>query len=248
MMNKYGLIGYPLDHSFSARYFAEKFERESLHNSGYINFPLSDIIGLHELIRREVNLRGLNVTIPYKEKILPFLNSIDDDAKRVGAVNTIKIARQKDDIQLYGYNTDIIGFRKSLIHYLNPQINKAIILGSGGASKAVIFVLKSLNIDYLLVSRRRQHPFLKYEDLNEEIMESSRLIINTTPLGTFPDIDACPPIPYEFLREGHVMYDLVYNPHETLFLRKSKAMGAKIKNGLEMLELQAEASWKIWNS
>jgi shikimate dehydrogenase len=248
MKKLYGLIGYPLEHSFSARYFSGKFEKESVCDCDYLNFPLEDINELVELISRNANLKGLNVTIPYKEEVIPFLNHIDEDAKKIAAVNTIKIIREKEDFQLCGFNTDIIGFKKSLLPFLNPQIKKALILGSGGASKAVMYVLKNLGIEFTLVSRRGQYPFIKYEDLNEELMESSKLIINTTPLGTFPNIDACPPIPYEFLREGHVLFDLVYNPHETLFLRKAKAMGAVIKNGLEMLELQAEASWKIWNS
>jgi shikimate dehydrogenase len=248
MTKLYGLIGYPLEHSFSARYFAEKFEKESVSDCEYLNFPLEDINELKELIIQKENLKGLNVTIPYKEQVIPFLDHVDESAKKIAAVNTIKITRENESFQLYGFNTDIIGFRKSLLPFLNHQVKKAIILGSGGAAKAVMHVLKNLEVEYTLVSRRYQYPFIKYEDMDEDLMESSKLIVNTTPLGTFPDIDACPPIPYEFLREGHILYDLVYNPHETLFLRKGKAMGAVIKNGLEMLELQAEASWKIWNS
>ena len=247
-MKVYGLIGFPLDHSFSARYFAGKFDKESLPDCEYRNFPLPELNNLHDLIRQEKQLKGLNVTIPYKEKVIPLIDSMDKDAEKICAVNTIKIIRKNEAIQLLGFNTDMLGFKDSLKPFLKSKIKKALILGNGGASKAVKYVLKNLEIEYTIVSRRAQKSCIKYEDLQGEIMDSSKLIINTTPLGTIPDIDTCPPIPYEYITKKHILYDLVYNPSETLFLRKGKLKGARIKNGLEMLERQAEASWKIWNT
>ncbi len=238
----YGLIGYPLTHSFSPAFFAEKFEKEGIEAS-YSLFPISSINELPALLANDSCLRGLNVTIPYKQAVLPYLHTIDTAAVHTGAVNCIDI---RNGI-VTGYNTDIIGFRQSLQPLLQPQHTHALILGTGGASLAVKYVLDKLGIVYQSVSRTKSEHTRAYEDLAEETVAGHTLIINTTPAGMYPDVDSCPPLPYHAISSQHLLYDLVYNPEETLFLAKGKTQGATVKNGLEMLQLQAEASWDIWN-
>ncbi len=248
MTQKFGLIGYPLTHSFSRRFFTEKFQQESI-DAEYLNFEIPEINRFPDIISNTENLKGLNVTIPYKEQIIPFLNEIDDAAKAIGAVNTIRIGHHAKGVVLRGFNTDVIGFRESIRPLLQPHHRRALVLGTGGASKAVLFALKALNIDPVQVSRT---PFnsqsINYNDLSKEMIDSHTVIVNTTPLGTFPKIDTFPPIPYQWLGASHLLYDLVYNPEETAFLRRGKERGVVIKNGLEMLHLQALAAWEIWNS
>jgi shikimate dehydrogenase len=243
---RYGLIGKSLSHSFSQNYFTEKFKHENI-NASYELFELSAIEDFTNLLVKHPDLKGLNVTIPYKEQIIPFLTSITEEAKEIRAVNTVKIERSGRNFELSGYNTDVIGFRESLIPPLNSHHNKALVLGFGGASKAVTYVLKQMGIEYIIVNRKNTPSSITYNQMNKEIMDEFNLIINTTPLGLYPDIDSAPEIPYEFLSSKHLLYDLVYNPELTLFLKRGKLRGATIKNGIEMLHIQAEASWKIWN-
>ena len=243
-MKQYGLIGYPLSHSFSKGYFAEKFAKENIVDCKYDVFPLEKIEDFVELCNDKKNLIGLNVTIPYKEKTIPFLDELDETAANIGAVNTIKFSNGKK----IGYNSDAYGFEMSLKPLLKSHHTQALILGTGGASKAVEYVLKKLGIAFQYVSRTKNDKAISYEELNESIIQHSKLIINTTPIGMYPNIDTAPDIPYNVLTEKHLLYDLVYNPEETLFLKKGKEKGAQTKNGLEMLYLQAERSWEIWNS
>lgn len=238
-MKTYGLIGKNISYSFSRNYFANKFKKEDIKNSQYINFDIDNLSELNNIFN--TNNFGFNVTIPYKEVIIPYLDSLDFHAEKIGAVNTIKIENEKK----IGFNTDWIGFKKSIEPLLNSHHTKALILGTGGASKAVIYALDQLKIETLMVSRYGE---ISYEDLSEEIIQNHAIIINCTPVGTFPNVDAAPEIPYHFITKNHLAYDLIYNPAETLFLKKCKEKGAVVKNGLEMLEIQAEASWKIWNS
>lgn len=248
MVNKYGLIGFPLGHSFSKKYFSEKFKKEGI-KASYDLYPLESISELEQLLREESLLKGLNVTIPYKEAVLPYLSSISEEAKKIGAVNTIKIkiSDSANEKFLEGYNTDFIGFRDSLQPLLNEEIKNALILGTGGASKAVKFALESLGINTTYVSRHPKDGQLTYQELTSDIIDSNLLIVNTTPLGMSPNIDSCPEIPYHLLSSSHISYDLVYNPEITEFMKRSAQYGAKVKNGLEMLYMQAEAAWKIWN-
>ncbi len=239
----FGLIGYPLEHSFSPGYFAKKFEREQI-DAGYQPFLLEDIRQFPELLLRYPALKGLNVTIPYKEEIIPYLDDLDPVAAAVGAVNTIRI----DGGRLWGYNTDVAGFMQSLKPLLNQKDKAALILGSGGAAKAAAYGLKQMNFSCHFVSRHKIPGGFLYSELTDALMERHTLIINTTPLGMFPDIQSAPDIPYSCLSEEHLCYDLVYNPAETSFLHHAKMRGARIKNGLEMLILQAEAAWSIWNA
>ncbi len=249
-MDTYGLIGFPLKHSFSAKFFAEKFHREEI-NAEYLNFEIEDIHEIRRVILFHQHLKGLNVTIPYKEKVLPFLHDISPEAKKLGAVNTIRVDRKPGDMYFYrltGYNTDYIGFRDSLLPLLNPAIHrKALILGTGGASKAVAQALQDLHISWQYVSRTPGENRLTYDLLTPEVMSTHQLIVNASPVGTFPHSDVCPDIPYQLLTADHLLYDLVYNPEETLFLKKGKAQGTLIKNGREMLEIQAGAAWEIWS-
>ncbi|HEY8387921.1 MAG TPA: shikimate dehydrogenase [Parasegetibacter sp.] len=243
-MPLFGLIGYPLSHSFSGKYFTEKFEKEGLTDHRYELYPLSSVEQLPQLLASEPELRGLNVTIPYKQQVLQFLDNTDSIPEGINACNCIKI----QDGRLIGYNTDIVGFEKSFLEQLQPHHNKALVLGNGGAAAAVTYVLKKLGIAYNIVSRNlHRSSSLTYSDLNESIISKHKVIINTTPLGTFPDVDVCPPIPYEFLTGEHYLYDLIYNPSKTLFLKNGEKQSAIIKNGYEMLLLQAEESWRIWN-
>ncbi|MDD4415444.1 MULTISPECIES: shikimate dehydrogenase family protein [Proteiniphilum] len=250
-MDTYGLIGFPLKHSFSAKFFTEKFMRENI-DAEYLNFELEDILDIRRVILFNQHLKGLNVTIPYKEKVIPFLHDISPEAERIGAVNVIRIERKPGDMYYYkltGYNTDYTGFKNSLNPILKADVHrKALILGTGGASKAVAQALKDLNIDWTYVSRSKGDNRLTYNELTSAIILDHKLIVNASPVGTFPDVDNCPDIPYQYLTTGHLLYDLVYNPETTLFLKKGKEQGAVIKNGKEMLELQALAAWEIWNN
>jgi shikimate dehydrogenase len=244
-MKVYGLIGYPLTHSFSKKYFTEKFKQEGIPGCVYENFPLENIEQLKNLLQQETQLFGLNVTIPYKEQVISFLDERDEVVKATGACNCIKIEKRK----LKGFNTDVTGFEKSLKKYLQPQHTKALIFGTGGAAKAVEYVLQKLGIDYLFVSRKKGNAkTISYHDLKVEILLQHLLLINTTPLGMYPKVDDCPDIAYDYLTPHHHLYDLVYNPGKTLFLQKGEAMGATVQNGYEMLILQAEESWRIWGS
>ena len=243
----YGLIGYPLEHSFSKRYFTEKFAREGIAGHAYELFPIPDIGDLPRLVTAHPNLRGLNVTIPYKEAVLSFLDELDSGARAVGAVNTIRIREGR----LQGFNTDVYGFEVSLRRFLAAAAappGSALVLGTGGASKAVRFVLDRLSIPYLVVSRDRRRADLDYAALDKTTLVAHPLIINTTPLGMAPHADTCPDLPYGALTEKHLLYDLVYNPEKTLFLAAGEKRGAATKNGLEMLFLQAEQAWALWNA
>ena len=246
-MDKYGLIGYPLKHSFSIGYFNEKFHSECI-DAEYVNFEIPSIEDFMEVVEENPNLCGLNVTIPYKEQVIPFLNALDPDTAKIGAVNVIKIIRQgKGKVKLIGYNSDIIGFTQSIQPLLLPSHKKALILGTGGASKAVYHGLKNLGIESVFVSRTHKPGMLTYEELTPEIMAEHTVIVNCTPLGMYPKVDFCPDIPYEYLTPNHLLYDLLYNPNVTLFMKKGEERGAITKNGLEMLLLQAFAAWEIWN-
>jgi shikimate dehydrogenase len=247
-MRSFGLIGFPLSHSFSATYFAKKFETEAIADAGYRLFPLKDISRILPLIQQQPDLMGINITIPHKIAIIPYLDKLTEEAKAVGAVNCIKIDRNASDIRLTGYNTDIFGFRESLLSVLKPNQQSALVLGTGGAAKAVCFTLQKLGIKYTMVSRLgHTETVLNYSQLTESIISNNLLIINTTPLGMFPETDNNPDIPYQFLDSRHLLYDLIYNPAETRFLKLGRKAGATTMNGLKMLELQAEKSWEIWN-
>ena len=238
---KYGLIGKKIDYSFSKKFFSKKFEKENL-NCTYSNFDIENISHA-KLILQDDTINGFNVTIPYKEEIIKFLDEIDEAAKTIGAVNTIKKINNK----CVGFNTDFIGFEKSLQGLIeNKKPENALILGSGGASKAVKYVLKKLNINYSIVSRKSGKSEFIYGDLNKRIISEHKLIINCTPVGTFPNTNECPNIPYSYLTRAHILYDLIYNPTQSLFLKKGMIFGCKIKNGLKMLEIQANESWRIW--
>lgn len=246
-MDKYGLIGYPLEHSFSRNYFNEKFENEAI-NAQYINFEIPTINDFPQILAENPELKGLNVTIPYKEKVIPYLDELDKDALAIGAVNVIKIIPQKgNQSKLVGYNSDVIGFTQSIEPLLEPHHKKALVLGTGGASKAVVYGLKQLGVESMLVSRHQRPNAYTYGELTPEIMKEYTIIVNCTPVGMYPHADQCPDIPYELLTSNHLLYDLLYNPDKTLFMRKGNAMGAVTKNGLEMLLLQAFAAWDIWN-
>lgn len=246
-MQKYGLIGYPLKHSFSIGYFNEKFRSEGV-DAEYVNFEIPSINDFMEVIEENPNLSGLNVTIPYKEQVIPFLDSLDPDTAKIGAVNVIKIIRQpKGKVKLVGYNSDIIGFTQSIQPLLLPSHKKALLLGTGGASKAVFHGLKNLGIESVFVSRTHKPDMLTYEELTPEVMAEYTVIVNCTPVGMYPKVDFCPNIPYEYLTPNHLLYDLLYNPNVTLFMKKGEERGAITKNGLEMLLLQAFAAWEIWH-
>jgi len=244
--NLYGLIGEQLSYSFSKKYFGEKFAKEKRTNSFYELFPMSAIAEIDKLIDRYPNLRGLNVTIPYKEQVFDFLDEINPDAAEIGAVNTIRFI----DGKRVGYNTDHYGFQRSLLEMVpggEKLPTRALVLGTGGAAKAITYVLKKEGIDFLYVSRTAGGNKITYEDLRESTIKDHSLIINTTPLGTYPNVADSPNLPYKALGEEHYLYDLVYNPAETTFLAQGRKVGAKTSNGLKMLSLQAEKSWEIWN-
>ncbi|MDP4129906.1 MAG: shikimate dehydrogenase [Bacteroidota bacterium] len=243
-MKKFGLIGFPLGHSFSRNYFNSKFLQESITDCSYSNFEIPDIHLLTEVLK-DPELQGLNVTIPYKKDVIPFLHTVDSVVRHTGACNCIRIQNH----QLHGYNTDVTGFEKSFMEKWTPGDHRALILGTGGSSKAVAYVLNELGIDFLFVSRNhsKSPAHLQYAELTEKIIRDHPLIINCTPLGMYPEINALPPLPYEFLTAGHYLFDLIYNPASTQFLQKGEAAGARVKNGADMLKIQADASWEIWN-
>lgn len=249
-MEIYGLIGYPLEHSFSPDFFKKKFHKEGITDTRYQLFPIDDISAIHNLIENNPQLKGLNVTIPYKEQIIKYLDFIDPVARKIGSVNTLCINRKSGSasFSLKGFNTDYSGFLKSLDFLADRTINNAIVLGSGGSAKAVCYALGKMNIPYFVFSRKPGKNSLSYSRLDKDCIKQSELLINTTPLGMYPKINTCPDIPYEFIGKKHILYDLVYNPEETLFLKKGKKRGAMVMNGLKMLQNQAEDAWKIWNN
>ncbi|GHT70703.1 shikimate 5-dehydrogenase [Bacteroidia bacterium] len=246
-MDKYGLIGYPLKHSFSRGYFNEKFTSENI-DAEYVNFEIPTIGDFKKVIADNPDLKGLNVTIPYKEQVIPLLDELGENAKKIGAVNVIKIVREKKKVKLIGYNSDIIGFKESIEPFLKPCHKTALILGTGGAAKAIFHGLNQLGIDAMFVSRTKSDGVLTYNELSPEIMQVYQVIVNCTPVGMYPKTDECPAIPYELLSPDHLLYDLLYNPNETLFMKKGQEQGATVKNGLEMLLLQAFAAWEFWQS
>ncbi len=242
-MKRFGLIGRTLKHSFSQAYFTKKFAEAGINDCVYQNFELSAINELPPLFERYPDLKGVNVTIPYKEDVLPYLAAMDEVVKEIGACNCIKA----DGGRLMGYNTDVVGFGQSLEPKLKPHHRKALVLGTGGASKAIAFVLEQLNIRYALVSRTKAGTSLCYDDLTEELVADHPLIINTTPLGMYPKMETSPAIPYQAITPAHFLYDIVYNPEKTVFLLEGEKQGAQICNGYEMLIGQAEESWRIWS-
>ena len=247
MIKKLGLIGFPLGHSFSAGFFKSKFQKEKIEGYSYQNFEISSIELLPEIITNNPDLLGFNVTIPYKEAVIPFLDELSPEAKAIGAVNTVKIYRENGTVKLKGFNTDCFGFSESLKPFLASNHYKALILGTGGAAKAVEYVLKNIGIEVLYVSRNASAKNeVPYDVINKIAVKSFPLIINSTPLGMHPNTDSCPSIPYEHLDSNNLLFDLIYNPKETLFLKKGKAKGAITLNGLQMLKLQAEKAWEIW--
>lgn len=259
-MKKFGLIGYPLGHSFSKQYYSKKFSELGLTDHSYELYPIPTLSEFPALLKEEPELCGLNVTIPHKIGILYYLDWISPEAKMVNAVNCIKVIQKNpledlfsgecslEPIRLKGFNTDVYGFEESLKPLLKKHHHKALILGNGGAARAVIYVLKKLDIDCRVVSRKASHLQLSYSDLTDSIIQKHTLIINTTPVGTYPDVDDCLDLPFKKIGRHHLLYDLIYNPEETEFLRRGKEKGAVTKNGKEMLELQAEKNWEIWQS
>lgn len=246
-MDLYGLLGFPLGHSFSAKYFTEKFAREGI-EAAYRNFEYPTIEEAMQALMAQPDLRGFNVTIPYKEQVMPYLSELAPEARQIGAVNAVRVLGRGETgtYKLKGYNTDVIGFVGSIFPLLRPVHRAALVLGTGGASKAVVFGLQSLGIETVYVSRTAGEGRLSYADLTREVMERHLVIVNCTPVGMYPHVDECPAIPYEMLGSEHLLYDLVYNPLETRFMQKGRAQGATAKNGLEMLHLQAEAGWQLW--
>lgn len=241
---RFGLLGRNISYSFSKGHFTTKFEKEKYQGYTYENFDIQEINVFPEIIKNTEHLKGLNVTIPYKEEVIPFLDKLSKKATKIGAVNTIKITKKG---KLKGYNTDYFGFLKSLKPLLQAHHKKALILGTGGASKGVAFALEELGIEYTFVSRKASENAIDYSQINAETFQEYQIIINSTPIGTSPNIEACPDIPYELFTEQHIAYDLIYNPAETQFLKNAKERGAQIKNGLDMLIFQAEKAWEIWN-
>lgn len=245
-MDKYGLIGYPLVHSFSISYFNQKFIDEKI-DAVYENFEIPTIDLLPEVIDSNPDLRGLNVTIPYKQKVMPFLDAISQEAMAIGAVNVIKVTREGGKSRLKGYNSDVIGFTKSIESMLEKFHKKALILGTGGASKAVDYGLKSLGLETVFVSRYQRPGTIQYEDITPDIIKEYNVIVNCTPCGMYPHTEECPKLPYEAMDNRTILYDLIYNPDTTLFMKKGAEHGANTKNGLEMMLLQAFASWDFWH-
>jgi len=240
----FGLIGKKLSHSFSKGYFANKFKKSKMKGFDYVNFELNNINEFPELLKKDESIAGFNVTIPYKEVIIPYLDSVSKKAREIGAVNTIAVRNDK----LFGFNTDVYGFENSLAKTMSwKSLDHALILGTGGASKAIQYVLEDLGISYNLISRTESNETLLYNDLDKRMMKKVQLIVNATPLGMHPNIDDAPNIPYQFLGPQHLLYDLIYNPEKSLFLKMGEEKGAMIKNGYEMLVLQADRSWQIWN-
>ena len=247
-MNTYGLIGYPLGHSFSRKFFTEKFATEGI-DAQYLNFEIPSIEEFPEIIKNNPTLRGLNVTIPYKQQVMQYLDDISEEAKAIGAVNVVKCQLSTVNCQLHltGYNSDVIGFVESIKPLLKSHHKKALILGTGGASKAIHYGLtKKLSMETLFVSRTAREGMITYEEVTAEVLKEYEVIVNCSPVGMYPHVDECPALPYESMNENNLLYDLVYNPLETLFMKKGAAQGATVKNGLEMLHLQAIASWEFW--
>lgn len=243
----YGLVGFPLGHSFSQSFFNDKFAKESI-DASYENFEIDDIGSFMEIFAEFPELSGLNVTIPYKQLVIPYMDEMDSVADEIGAVNVVKIMKKADgDLFLKGYNSDIIGFSDSISPLIKSHHKKALVLGTGGASKAVVCGLQKLGIEPVLVSRKPKEGVLTYQDLTEDVMNDHTVIVNATPAGMYPNVDNCPDIPYSLITDKHLCFDLVYNPDVTLFMKKAAEHGATVKNGLEMLHLQALAAWKIWN-
>ena len=245
-MDKYGLIGYPLGHSFSKNYFNEKFENENI-DAQYINFEIPNIENLVEVLDLNPELKGLNVTIPHKEKVISYLDYISPEARAIGAVNVIRVSHKGKDTILRGYNSDVIGFTKSIEPLLERFHKKALILGTGGASKAINYGLKSLGLETVFVSRFKRPGTIQYEDVTPDVVKEYNVIVNCTPVGMYPNVEQCPKLPYEAMDQHTLLYDLIYNPDETLFMHNGSEHGATVKNGLEMLLLQAFASWEFWN-
>ena len=246
-MEKYGLIGYPLGHSFSISYFNQKFQDEGI-DAVYENFEIPTIDALPEVLDSNPNLRGLNVTIPYKEKVLPFLDSVSPEARAIGAVNVIRITNEGNNVKLKGYNSDVIGFTQSIEPMLDKKWHKkALILGTGGASKAIDYGLRNLGLETVFVSRYERPDTIQYPSITPEVIEEYNVIVNCTPLGMYPKTEECPLLPYEAMNQHTILYDLIYNPDETLFMKLGAKYGAQTKNGLEMLLLQAFASWDFWH-
>jgi shikimate dehydrogenase len=245
----YGLIGYRLGHSFSKNFFTGKFKEKKLQDHEYVNFELDSIQEFPGLFQKNDHLYGLNCTIPYKQQVMTFLDEIDQEAASVGAVNTIKVIRRSEGLKLIGFNTDTFGFEHSFRPLLKEKHKKALILGTGGASKAVKYVLNKLKIDFLSATTKAEpeEKEIHYEEINAALLHDFLIIIQTTPLGMYPNTGVCPDIPYQFLTSDHLLYDLIYNPQETLFMKKGLEKGATVKGGLEMLHLQAIRSWEIWN-
>lgn len=245
-MDKYGLIGFPLGHSFSKGYFNEKFKSESI-DAEYFNFEIPDIKQLPAVLAANPELKGLNVTIPYKRQVMPFLNSISNEAKEIGAVNVIKVTRNGGQVTLRGYNSDVVGFTQSIEPLLEKHHKKALILGTGGASKAIEYGLHSLGLETKFVSRTEKKGQFTYGEITPSVIAEYNVIVNCTPVGMYPHVDECPILPYAAMDSHTLLYDLIYNPDETLFLKKGREHGAITKNGLEMLLLQAFASWEFWH-
>lgn len=246
-MKKLGLIGYPLGHSFSKKYYLSKFEQESITNINYDLYPITSIEKFPALYEADSHFYGFNVTIPYKQDIIKYLDELSEEAKEIGAVNCIRIIRKDDNVHLKGYNTDSYGFEESLKPLLNSQYKKALVFGNGGAAKAVLYTLKKLGIVFKTVSRNKQNGDYIYSELTQEQIAEHQILINCSPVGTFPNIDEAPSIPYDGVSKDHLLYDLIYNPEETMFLKEGKKRGARIKNGYEMLIKQADKNWDIWN-
>ena len=246
-MDKYGIIGYPLGHSYSRGFFTDKFQKEGI-DAQYLNFPIPSEDQLRKVVVENPELRGLNVTLPYKQAVIPMLDELSDEAREIGAVNVIRVRRKNGIPFLKGFNSDIIGFMNSIRPLLKPNHRKALILGTGGASRAVRVGLERLGIDWTYVSRTPAKGRYTYEELTPEILQDYQVVVNCSPVGMYPNKDACPAIPYEALTPGHLLFDVVYNPEETLFMKRGAEQGAVVKNGLEMLYLQAVASWEFWNS
>ncbi|MDE6807308.1 MAG: shikimate dehydrogenase [Prevotella sp.] len=240
------LIGYPLGHSFSISYFNQKFTDEGI-NAKYLNFEIPSIENLIEVLDLNPELKGLNVTIPYKEKVMEYLDFISPEARAIGAVNVIRVTHEGSNVKLKGFNSDVIGFTQSIEPMLEKHHQKALILGTGGASKAINYGLKSLGLETVYVSRFRRPETICYEDITPEVVKEYNVIVNCTPVGMFPKTEECPNLPYEAMNENNILYDLIYNPDETLFMKRGAERGASVKNGLEMLLLQAFASWEFWN-
>ena len=246
-MDKYGLIGYPLGHSFSISYFNQKFQDESI-DAVYENFEIPDIDLLNEVVDSNPNLKGLNVTIPYKEKVMQYLDTISPEARSIGAVNVIRITHDGSSTKLKGYNSDVIGFTQSIEPMLDKKWHKkALILGTGGASKAIDYGLRNLGLETVFVSRYERPDTIQYDKITPEIIKEYNVVVNCTPVGMYPKTEECPLLPYEAMDSHTILYDLIYNPDETLFMKRGAEHGAQVKNGLEMLLLQAFASWEFWH-